>query len=73
MDPSEMIEVSEEQFQSDFDNYMEQIESNGTHYLIRRSDGTAVVAAPITEELEPLLDIMPEIPYDDEVPGEPSF
>jgi len=73
MDPSEMIEVTEEQFQSDFDNYMEQIESNGTHYLIRRADGTAVVAAPITEELEPLLDIMPELDYDDKVPGEPSF
>tara|TARA_B100000902_G_C27236927_1_gene877953 strand:- start:613 stop:834 length:222 start_codon:yes stop_codon:yes gene_type:complete len=73
MDPSEMIEVTEEQFQSDFDNYMEQIESNGTHYLIRRPDGTAVVAAPITEELEPLLDIMPEFDYDDQVPGEPSF
>ena len=69
IDPSEMIEVTEEQFQSDFDAYMEQIESNGAHYLIRRADGTAVVAAPITEELEPLLDIMPEIPYDDEVPG----
>jgi hypothetical protein len=67
MDPSEMIEVTEEQFQSDFDNYMEQIESNGTHYLIRRSDGTAVVAAPITEELEPLLEIMPEIPFDDAI------
>ena len=67
MDPSEMIEVTEEQFQSDFDTYMEQIESNGTHYLIRRSDGTAVVAAPITEELEPLLEIMPEIPFDDAI------
>jgi len=73
MDPSEMIEVSEEQFQSNFDNYMEQIESHGAHYLIRRSDGTAVVAAPITEEIEPLLDIMPEIEYDDGVPGEPSY
>jgi hypothetical protein len=73
MDPSEMIEVTEEQFQSDFDNYMEQIESNGTHYLIRRSDGTAVVAAPITEELEPLLDMMPEMPYNGGVDEELSI
>ena len=49
MDPEEMIEVSEEQFQSNFDTYMDQIENHGAHYLIRRSDGTAVVAAPITE------------------------
>jgi len=73
IDPSEMIELSEEEFQSGFDTYMERIENDGTYYLIRRADGTAVVAAPITEELEPLLDIMPEFDYDDQVPGEPSF
>lgn len=73
MDPSEMIEITEEQFQSDFDNYMEQIESNGTHYLIRRSDGTAVVAAPVTEEIEPYLDIMPTLDYNDGVAEDPSF
>ena len=73
MDPEEMIEVSEEQFQANFDTYMNQIENHGAYYLIRREDGTAVVAAPITEELEPLLDIMPEMPYDDDVPGEPSY
>jgi hypothetical protein len=73
MDTTEMIEVSEEQFQANFDTYMDQIENHGAHYLIRRSDGTAVVAAPITEEIEPLLDIMPEMPYDDDVPGEPSY
>ena len=73
MDTTEMIEVSEEQFQTNFDTYMDQIENHGADYLIRRSDGTAVVAAPITEEIEPLLDIMPEMPYDDDVPGEPSY
>lgn len=73
MDTNEMIEVSEEEFQSNFDTYMDQIENHGAYYLIRREDGSAVVAAPITEELEPLLDIMPEMPYDDQVPGEPSY
>ena len=73
IDPEDMIEVSEEDFQSNFDSYMDQIENHGQYYLIRRSDGTAVVAAPITEELEPLLDIMPQMPYDDDVPGEPSY
>ena len=73
MNPEEMTEVSEEQFQANFDTYMDQIENHGAHYLIRRSDGTAVIAAPITEEIEPLLDIMPNMPYDDDVPGEPSY
>jgi len=73
MNPEEMREVTEEEFQANFDNYMDLIESQGEHFLIRREDGTAVIAAPITEELEPLLDIMPNLPYDDEVPGEPSY
>ena len=73
MNPEEMVEISEKEFQERFDEYMERIESSGEHFLIRRVDGTAVIAAPITEELEPLLDIMPEMPYDDGVNGEPSF
>ncbi|AGH26858.1 hypothetical protein SXBG_00122 [Synechococcus phage S-CAM1] len=69
----EMREVSEEEFQANFDAYMDLIENQGEHFLVRRSDGSAVIAAPITEEIEPLLDIMPELPYDDDVPGDPSF
>ncbi len=73
MDPDQMIEVTEQEFQDRFEEYVERIESHGEHFLIRREDGTAVIAAPITEELEPLLDIMPDLPYDDGVPGDPSF
>jgi hypothetical protein len=73
MDPEEMIEVTEQEFQDRFEEYMDRIESHGEHFLIRREDGTAVVAAPITEELEPLLDIMPNVLYDDQVPGDPSY
>ena len=69
----EMREVTEEEFQANFDNYMDLIESQGEHFLVRRPDGSAVIAAPITEEIEPLLDIMPEMPYDDDVPGDPSY
>ena len=69
----EMREVTEEEFQANFDTYMDLIENQGEHFLIRRDDGTAVIAAPITEEIEPLLDIMPDLPYDDDVPGDPSF
>ena len=69
----EMREVTEEEFQANFDNYMDLIENQGEHFLVRRPDGSAVIAAPITEEIEPLLDIMPDMPYDDDVPGDPSF
>ena len=73
MDPDQMIEVTEQEFQNRFEEYMERIESHGEYFLIRREDGTAVVAAPITDEIEPLRDIMPDLPYDDRVPGEPSY
>ena len=52
---------------------MERIENDGVYYLIRRPDGTAVVAAPVTEEIEPYLDIMPTLDYNDGVAGDPSF
>jgi len=63
----QLTEVSEAEFEANFDDYMERIEVNQEHFLIRRLDGSAVVAAPITEELEPLLDIMPEMPYTEPV------
>lgn len=73
MTETEMTEITEQEFSDQFDDIMVRIERDKEFFLIRREDGSAVVAAPITEDIEPLLDIMPEIPYDDEVPGEPSF
>ncbi len=60
-----MIEVTEAEFEKNFDSYMERIETKKEEFLIRRTDGSAVVAAPVTEEIEPLLRIMPEIDYND--------
>ena len=60
-----MTEVTEVEFERNFDDYMERIETNKEEFLIRRADGSAVVAAPVTEEIEPLLEIMPEINYND--------
>ena len=73
MDPEQMTEITEQEFQDQFDDIMKRIEIDKEYFLVRREDGSAVIAAPITEEIEPLLDIMPEIPYDDGVPGEPSY
>lgn len=70
MTESEMTEITEQEFQDQFDDIMKRIEIDKEYFLIRREDGSAVVAAPITEDIEPLLDIMPTIEYNDEVPGE---
>mgnify|MGYP005622075469 FL=1 len=46
-----MVEVTLEEFEKNFDSYMERIEENKEQFLVRKSDGTAVVAMP-AEELE---------------------
>ena len=49
-----MIEVTFEEFEKNFDSYMDRIEQNGEEFLVRKPDGTAVVAVPMTDELEAL-------------------
>mgnify|MGYP001252900961 CR=1 FL=1 len=49
-----MIEITEIEFEKNFDDYMRRIEDNQEQFLIRREDGTAVVAVPATDELEKL-------------------
>ena len=49
-----MIEVTFEEFEKNFESYMDRIEQKGEEFLVRKSDGTAVVAVPVTDELEAL-------------------
>lgn len=44
-----MVEVTLEQFEKNFDKFMDAIENEGAEFLIRKSDGTAVVAVPAGE------------------------
>lgn len=67
-----MTEITEADFEKNFEEYMNRVE-NGEEFLIRLPDGRAVAAVPVDEEIQKILDIMPKIDYDDEVPGEPSF
>ena len=41
-----MVEVSLEEFEKNFDMYMDRIETNKEEFLVRKADGTAVVAMP---------------------------
>jgi len=41
-----MIEVTVEEFEKNFDAYLDRIEKNGEEFLIRQPDGKAVVAVP---------------------------
>jgi PHD/YefM family antitoxin component YafN of YafNO toxin-antitoxin module len=44
-----MTEVSVEDFEKNFDKYMDLIENEGEEFLIRNQDGKAVVAVPVGE------------------------
>jgi len=46
-----MIELTVEEFEKDFDGYMDRIEA-GEQFLIRQPDGRAVMAVPADEYKE---------------------
>ena len=46
-----MIELTVEEFEKDFDTYMDRIEA-GEQFLIRQPDGRAVMAVPADEYKE---------------------
>ena len=46
-----MTEITLEEFEKNFDAYMDRIEHNKEEFLVRKSDGTAVVAMP-AEQLD---------------------
>lgn len=46
-----MIEITFEEFEKNFDAYMDRIESKKEQFIVRKSDGTAVIAMP-AEELD---------------------
>jgi hypothetical protein len=59
-----MIEITQKEFESNIEHYMDLIEKERKEFLIRLDDGNAVAAVPVDEEIQKVLDIMPEIPYD---------
>jgi hypothetical protein len=61
-----MTEITEAEFEKNFDDIMERVEG-GEHFLIRRPDGSAVAAVPVDEEIRKILDIMPDMEYDNSV------
>ena len=61
-----MIEITQKEFESNIEHYMDLIEKERKEFLIRLDDGNAVAAVPVDEQIQKILDIMPTIPYDDE-------
>lgn len=51
-----MIEITQEEFESNFDAYMDRVEKNQELFLIRLPDGRGVVMTPISDDVEHLFD-----------------
>jgi len=54
-----MIEITLEEFEKNFDAYMDRIETDKEEFLVRKSDGTAVVAMPaeqLNQEISQMTD-----------------
>ncbi len=58
-----MHEITEEEFEQNFEHYMDLIEKEKTEILIRLSNGKALVAVPFPDD-EPL-DNIEEMQYND--------
>lgn len=61
-----MTEITEAEFEKNFEDIMDRVEA-GEHFLIRLPDGSAVAAVPVDEEIQKILDIMPNVEYDNDV------
>jgi len=54
-----MVEITLEEFEKNFDAYMDRIETDKEEFLVRKSDGTAVVAMPaeqLNQEISQMTD-----------------
>ncbi len=51
-----MEEITEEEFESNFDFYMDQVEKKKKEFIIRLSDGRAVAMIPALDELKDVWD-----------------
>lgn len=51
-----MIEISQDEFESNFDAYMDRVEQNQEIFLIRLPDGRGVVMAPVDNETKEVFD-----------------
>lgn len=51
-----MIEITQDEFEDNFDTYMDRVEKNQEMFLIRLPDGRGVVMAPVDQETKDVFD-----------------
>jgi surfactin synthase thioesterase subunit len=51
-----MIEITQQEFEDNFDSYMDRVEKNQELFLIRLPDGKGVVMTPVADDMKDLFD-----------------
>ena len=51
-----MIEITQQEFEDNFDSYMDRVEKNQELFLIRLPDGKGVVITPVADDMKDLFD-----------------
>lgn len=49
-----MIEITQQEFEDNFDSYMDRVEKNQELFLIRLPDGKGVVMTPVADDIKDL-------------------
>lgn len=55
-----MIEITQQEFEDNYDAYMDRVEQNQETFLIRLPDGRGVVMAPVDDETKEIFDTVIE-------------
>jgi hypothetical protein len=62
-----MIELTQKEFEDNFDAYMDRVENNKEVFLIRLPDGRGVVMAPVDDDTKEIFDNVIEKNYVPEI------
>jgi PHD/YefM family antitoxin component YafN of YafNO toxin-antitoxin module len=62
-----MIELTQKEFEDNFDAYMDRVEQNKEMFLIRLPDGRGVVMAPVDDDTKEIFDEVIEKNYVPEI------
>jgi hypothetical protein len=62
-----MIEITQQEFEDNFDSYMDRVEKNQELFLIRLPDGKGVVMTPVADEMKDLFDDVVDKNYAPEI------
>ena len=62
-----MTEITQQEFEDNFDSYMDRVEKNQELFLIRLPDGKGVIMTPVGDDIKHLFDEVIEKNYVPEI------